>query len=565
MRLKYIIITVLVFVTGLNAQVTNEKEPYSWKEINKKNQKELSIIEMPKFNMAKIKSEDAINDLDKSKVYRFGYEFDVDYGFKNAGVWDQLSSGDWIWRIRFKSNGAKTLNFVCNEYKLPEGASLYLYSEDRKDLLGAYTDAFNRADGMLGTWMVEGDDIILEYYVPESKKGQGKFNISKVVHGYRSVTDFEISQKGLNDSGDCNQDVDCTVGADFDPLKNELKRSVALMVVGSSGFCTGTLINNTAENKAPYFLTANHCYVNESGDPLSNISTWAFRFNWASPNPSCATTTPSTNGTFDQTTSGATLLANNSKSDMLLVNIDTSLPDSWNLEWAGWDRTGNTPNFTVGIHHPSGDIMKVCRDNQSPAQTNLDFNGNATTEVWEIADWDLGVTERGSSGSALFDQNGRIIGQLAGGTAACNGTTDNNQFDVYGRFDISWDFGTTDATRLSNWLDPQNTGQTTLDMLSGDVVVPPPPPSPPGEDIVESILFPNPTQGEFTITNKEENLIKYTIYDIFGKSIDSGQSDEENPVIDITSQRAGMYFVYVEDLSKGISYTRRVVLNPRLF
>ena len=33
--------------------------------------------------------------------------------------------------------------------------------------------------------------------------------------------------------------------------------------------------------------------------------------------------------------------------------------------------------------------------------------------------WELGVTEGGSSGSPLFDQNGRIIGQLFGGTATC--------------------------------------------------------------------------------------------------------------------------------------------------
>ena len=33
-----------------------------------------------------------------------------------------------------------------------------------------------------------------------------------------------------------------------------------------------------------------------------------------------------------------------------------------------------------------------------------------------------GVTEPGSSGSPLFDQNHRIIGQLYGGAAACAGT-----------------------------------------------------------------------------------------------------------------------------------------------
>ena len=35
--------------------------------------------------------------------------------------------------------------------------------------------------------------------------------------------------------------------------------------------CTGALVNNTAENGTPYFLTANHC--------LGNPNTWVYYFN----------------------------------------------------------------------------------------------------------------------------------------------------------------------------------------------------------------------------------------------------------------------------------------------
>ena len=35
-------------------------------------------------------------------------------------------------------------------------------------------------------------------------------------------------------------------------------------------------------------------------------------------------------------------------------------------------------------------------------------------------------------------------------------------YDVYGRMDVSWDGEGTNSTRLSNWLDPSNTGATTL-------------------------------------------------------------------------------------------------------
>ena len=63
------------------------------------------------------------------------------------------------------------------------------------------------------------------------------------------------------------------------------------------------------------------------------------------------------------------------------------------------------------------------------------------------------ITEEGSSGSPLFDQNHRIVGQLHGGPSACGAT---NLWDFYGRFDLSWTGGGTNATRLSNWLDPKN-------------------------------------------------------------------------------------------------------------
>ncbi|MFD2562808.1 T9SS type A sorting domain-containing protein [Aquimarina rubra] len=559
---KLILCTATLLVSIIaSSQVTNEGSPKSWDldflSIEKQG---LTAIEMPTFDLKKIQEEDAINDQDKSKVYRFGYEFKVDLGFKNAGIWNQLESGNWIWRIRIKSKNAKTINFVFDNYKLPKGASVYFYNTDKSDLLGAYTDVFNRDDKMLGTWMIEGDDIIVEYFVPALMKGKGELNISKVIHGYRSVTDTELEAKALNDSGNCNQDVDCPVGSDFDSLKDGLKPAVALFILGG-GVCSGTLVNNTSNNRNPYFLSANHCFEGTGG--TSNPATWAFRFNWVSPNPSCGNTTPSTNGTFDQTTSGATILANNRKSDVLLVNIDTNLPESWNLEWAGWDRTGNAPSFVVGIHHPSGDIMKVCRENVSPTVANSVNIGGllAPPDTWRVADWDLGVTEGGSSGSAIFDPLGRIIGQLAGGSAFCanggSGTNDNNQPDFYGRFDVSWDFGTTNSTRLSNWLDPTNTGRTTLNSLSEEIAL--------GVDeneLAEStFLYPNPSQGIFNVENKSGSQLTYEVYNMVGQQIKKGEVASENSTIDLSANVNGIYFISMTNTSTNLNTTKKVVVN----
>jgi hypothetical protein len=444
--MKKIFLFIVLLPIFVNSQVTNEGKPISWKFSDI----DIETLRLPDFDLKEIQKEDEINDPKRNAPWRFGYEHQVDIDIDTNGEWRDLPDGSRIWLMHVYSPGAKTMNFLFDEFFLPEGAKLYFYNEDKTDLLGAYTNSQNREDLQFGSWLVDGESIFIELFEPASKIGTSRLHLNRAVHGYRSVTDFAKQNQNLNSSGPCNLDVDCSIGADFDPLKEELKKSVALIVAGGSGFCSGALINNTNFDGAPYFLTANHC--------LGGVSSWAFRFNWRSPNPACATGQNSTNGNFDQTASGANLLANNSGSDVALLEITAPLPSSWDLVWAGWDRSSTPAQYTVGIHHPSGDIMKVCRDDNQPFATS-----QFGAQVWFINEWETGVTEGGSSGSPLFNQDGRIIGQLFGGGAACSGTVNNGQPDWYGRFDVSWDSGNSASSRLKDWLDPNNTGETAID------------------------------------------------------------------------------------------------------
>ena len=79
---------------------------------------------------------------------------------------------------------------------------------------------------------------------------------------------------------------------------------------------------------------------------------------------------------------------------MALIELSSTPPASWGVEYAGWDATGATPTSAVGIHHPSGDVKKICFEENSPY---YDVTGGA--QVWWIDQWELGVTEPGSSGS----------------------------------------------------------------------------------------------------------------------------------------------------------------------
>lgn len=542
------------------AQVTNDGEPASWTLDSKA---AVSAISLPQVDIQQIKAQDMINDEIQAKPFRIGVPHRVSYGLNNAGTWTQLPNGDRIWRMLFSSKDAVHLSLIFDKFSLPQGAKVYLYNNERTDLIGAYTDTNNNEKEVLGTWFINGDKLWIEYYEPKNVRAKGKLNISTVIHGYRLGHSYQKGyynnvEKALNDSGDCNHDVDCTMAADFAAERDLLKKAVAFLLMPDGGtgafICSGTLVNNTAEDKTPYFLTANHC---SGTDP----ALYSMRFNWISPDPVCAATTNSTDSPDNFTMmSGATLRANNADSDVMLVEINSAIPAGWDVTYAGWDITDSTPSFVVGIHHPQGDIMKICRDDSGVIKAQNSAGGSPVADTWEITTagggWELGVTEGGSSGSALFDPNGRIIGQLYGGGAACIGTNDNGLLDFYGRFAVSWNNGTTASTRLSDWLDPLNTPElTTLDALDNVLGV--------NDEILEQNIrvFPNPTSGVLQIKVKEwVNELYYEVYNVLGQTLKSNEL-QPNEIINLDKLPSDIYFIKITEKGTNRSLVKKIVLN----
>lgn len=531
MRLKLFLSLIFLYTFG-TAQVTNEGRPLSWDLDNTG----IENIQLPGFDLQALIEEDAVNDAKGNTPWRFGYEHDVNFGLNTYGTWTELQDGSRYWLINISSSGAKTMNFIFDEFYIPEGGKLYFYNAERTDLLGAYTYTQNREDKLFGSWLVDGDNIFIEYYEPADKIGLGKLNINKAVHGYRSIADFHARHKNLNSSGDCNLDVDCSIGSDFDTIKDELKKSVGIVNLGS-GVCSGSLINNTSNDGTPYFITANHCLG-------SSPSIWSFRFNWRSPNPVCASFTNSTNGPFNQTASGSVLRATNASSDFALVEITANIPSSWDLVWSGWDRTTSVPNFTIGIHHPNGDIMKVCRDDDSPISIN-----NGGEFLWLIEEWETGVTEPGSSGSPLYNPQGQIIGFLSFGAAACNGTVNNGQFDAYGRLNQAWNGGTNANSRLRDWLDPTNTGVTTLNAFPDNLNVV-------NFEAQNINIFPNPATDNLNIDTNYQNLA-INIYDINGKLVLKSNKKQ----INISSLQTGIYLLNISSENSNNTITKKLIVR----
>jgi len=69
-------------------------------------------------------------DLDaiRHKTLKFAQTFPVDLTPQNAGSWSRLSNGSKVWRLLIESDGAKTLNIIFSKFKIPDGATLFVYN-----------------------------------------------------------------------------------------------------------------------------------------------------------------------------------------------------------------------------------------------------------------------------------------------------------------------------------------------------------------------------------------------------------------------------------------------------
>ena len=418
---------------------------------------------LPALDMLRIQQEDK-DDEQNGLPPRFGYKHKVNYNLDNSGTWIGLPDGGRMWHLEIYCPDALSVNLLYDKFWLPEGAKFFIYSNDKKHSIGAFTSMNNKGkkENLQGfaTGLVYGEKITLEYYLPESVKENGIISIAYVVHGYRYINLFDEEDKSYNGSGSCNININCPQGDNWQKEKN----AIAMIVAGGYRWCSGSLINNTANDARPLFLTANHCMDGHDAENDSILTSWSFY--WQYESPDCTST-------YDPSyvsTSGGTVIANNSTSDFALLRLeeDPKTDPEITTYYLGWDRTGNSGTGGVGIHHPSGDIKKISLYIMSPQSTAyLNSTIDPDANHWRLV-WSSGTTEGGSSGSPLINSNRHVIGQLHGGYASCSNITGA---DWYGKFSVSWDNSANPKRRLIDWLDPDNTGVTVLEGSSGCTAV----------------------------------------------------------------------------------------------
>ena len=423
-------------------------------------------------NLSSVFQEDAANQK-AGVVYRYGVAVPVNSSIENSGTWTILPDGRKIWRLVIQSPGAKAIGLNFDKFWLPKGGKLFVYNESKDFVIGSFTSANNNLQDMVfATQLVKGETVVLEYLAPDymadaylNKRNATEkeqittpvnpiISISHICYAYRNVGFITGDEKDSS----CEVNINCSEGANWQSQKKGVAR-VSVYESGSYGWCSGSLVNNAAGDCTPYFLTADHC---GGGATAAEFNQWVFYFNYE------ASTCTGTTGPTTQTVTGAAFKARGpftGGSDFLLLQFNAAVPTSYNAFYNGWNKGTTASPSGVSIHHPAGIIKKISTYT-STLQT-VSYSGCAANSHWQVV-WAAttnghGVTEGGSSGSPLFDNNKRIVGTLTGGSSYCSALTSP---DAYGKFAQHWISNGTAANRqLKAWLDPANT-LTTLDGTS---------------------------------------------------------------------------------------------------
>jgi lysyl endopeptidase len=433
--------------------------------------KDIPTVVVPMPNMAQIQLEDQERDR-QGILYRIGVAHFVNIRTENSGVWTQHADGSREWNLRVSTQGAEAMSFLFETFKVFGGTTLSVKDENGNLLHKPFTTADVEEHLRQHIPLCFGNDMYLSLVEPANTL-PSEIYIDRIMYNYRSTGNPNVPK--INESDPCQVNVNCSPVGD---IWQDEKRGVARILVvegNSQGWCSGSLINNTAQNCKPYFLTALHCGVSST---TANMNQWKFYFRYEA--PTC--TNPTSVGTLaNNVITGCVKISDSgdgggdSGSDFLLVRLGSATNEStiistlksanFNAYWNGWDANNTTTNSGASIHHPAGDIKKISTFTAN--MTTTGWNGNGVQSHWRVV-WTSnqnghGVTEGGSSGSPIFRNNGGnslIMGTLTGGASFCNALS---QPDYYGKMSYHWtQNGTADNRRLRPWLDPTNSGVLVL-------------------------------------------------------------------------------------------------------
>lgn len=392
-----------------------------------------------------------------------------------AGAWERTDAGP-LWRLHVLSREAFAMRLHFHDFRV--GAGRVWIHSDSGQVVGPYSGTGLFANGDFWSDLVFGQSMTIEYQ-PADGEGYGlavPFEVREVSHIWRDPQKLSVGApappsaglqvRGLEESTkeggpqsvfaeapQVEQEAACHLDISCSAEWAQTASGVGMILFeegGSTGVCSGSLLNTRNSTFEPYFLTAAHCLKTESV-ARTVLSFWGFQ------SQRCNGPKPELRD-IPRTTGGARLLSTlgdfgDAKGDMTFLEIRGELPSG--VFFQGWDpMRASFGTQVTGIHHPRGTSKRISFGQIVPDRI---FGTDADTYAM-VAETN-GRTERGSSGSALFSQPGVVVGALSFGLKTEDVCALNPSPAGYTQFSVIY-------PRISQFLENQGGP-------------PPPPPDPP--------------------------------------------------------------------------------------
>lgn len=327
------------------------------------------------------------------------------------GVWQVTKDGRRFWTLTIDSPGAYAIRVHLENVQLPLGAQIIVYNTaNAAEAYGPYTiDDFNK-ESDLWTTSIFSSRVTLEVLVPPTfDDNQPLFLVRELSHLYANPDTLMRPMEGS-----CHNDVTCH--SNWSTQAQAVALYTFIANDGSAKLCSGALLNDLdTDTFEDYFLTAHHC-VSTQAVASSTEFYWLYQTATCNGTPPSLTSVPRTNG-------GADLISASSTNDHSFLRIRNETPGG--LVYLGWTTAAlSQGQDLVGMHHPDGAYKRISFGDLDTSDTNF----------WVVV-WHDGVTEKGSSGSPVFNIDKRVVGQLQGGDSSCS---EPDSPDDYGRFDKTY-------------------------------------------------------------------------------------------------------------------------------
>ena len=449
MKKSIILIVLVLITTGTFSQIETQ---YYFDSNDSKISNFLLNEDIPIYKMDSFDSQkNNVEEQNSPNKFAKGYDVSILLG---NGLWTNVDKGR-VWSVAIQSNNSCSLTLHFIEFNLPKEGYMYIVNEDKTIIYGPVMSDNTPNEGIFLTDVIPGKSIRVCIFEPASAYGKTSMKIDKIYCGYKNQP-FINNEQQLNLRG-CDNEIACD--------NNFQKESYGVAcIVYSLGnhlfYSTGFLVMATDLSFKPYLQTAYHTmdiigdgYFSDAERIAVQNGTFKFNYKYSS----CGGSTLATTDIYN----GATIRAYSSTTDFGLLELSSTVSNNSALTWLGWDRSSSVPTSGTAIHHPLGSTMKISYEYD--LFSTSDLNGNGIYNYW-LVNFDDGVVKHGSSGSPILNQNKRVVGQLCG----------NDQYDEnlsycvqkraqYGKFHLSWTGGGHNNDRLSNWLDPIGTNQTTIE------------------------------------------------------------------------------------------------------